>query len=44
MTPQDGLFMAMDKEVAEDILEHLRRFTRRRPIRRANDLSRPMRD
>lgn len=42
-TPLDGLILAVNAEVADLILSNLRGFTRRRPIRRANDLARPVR-
>ena len=41
--PQDGLILAVPVKVAESIATALLRFTKRRPVRRANDLSRPFR-
>ena len=41
--PQDGLTLAVSAAVAEGIALALIRFTKRRPIRKANDLSRPLR-
>ena len=41
--PQDGLTLAVPRETARKLCATLLRFTRRRPIRRANDLSRPLR-
>ena len=41
--PQDGLVLAVPLETAKKLCSTLLRFTRRRPIRRANDLSRPLR-
>ena len=42
-TPQDGLILAISPDDANLSMDHLRRFTCRRPIRRANDLARPLR-
>jgi ribonuclease HI len=42
-TPLDGLILAVNAGVADTILCRLRGFTRRRPVRQANDLARPMR-
>ena len=41
--PQDGLTLAMPPAMIKEISTALIGFTRRRPIRRANDLSRPLR-
>ena len=41
--PQDGLILAMPPATIKEISTLLISFTRRRPIRRANDLSRPLR-
>ena len=42
-TPLDGLILAIPGGVAERSMDHLKGFTRRRPIRKANDLARPFR-
>ena len=42
-TPLDGLTLAVNAGAADLIAQHLRGFTRRRPIRWANDLARPLR-
>ena len=41
--PQDGLILAVSPVIAEQSMDNLRGFTKRRPIRRANDLARPVR-
>ena len=42
-TPLDGLTLAIPVGVADRSMDHLKCFTRRRPIRKANDLARPFR-
>ena len=42
-TPQDGLTLAISVDDANLSMDHLKSFTWRRPIRRANDLARPLR-
>ena len=42
-TPQDGLTLAISLDDANLSMDHLKCFASRRPIRRANDLARPLR-